>query len=139
MTLADYKVVLYRQIDGAWIAEVPAIGGCYALMDTREAALEELKRVFQLIAEGARGAGSASPHRHDPDRACLALRPGTFAGSPRRWVSSDAASQETTTAESVPTDEPSRFRCTLAERSAPSLQIKIDRRWTLHRKDTALN
>ena len=51
MTLADYKVVLYRQIDGAWIAEVPAIGGCYALMDTREAALEELKRVFQLIAE----------------------------------------------------------------------------------------
>ena len=51
MTLADYEVVLYRQLDGAWVAEVPAIGGCYALMDTREAALEELDRVFQLIAD----------------------------------------------------------------------------------------
>jgi predicted RNase H-like HicB family nuclease len=51
MTLGDYKVVLYRQLDGAWVAEVPSIGGCYALMDTREAALEEIDRVFQLIAE----------------------------------------------------------------------------------------
>lgn len=51
MTLADYKVVLYRQLDGAWVAEAPAIGGCYALMDTREAALAELERVIQLIAE----------------------------------------------------------------------------------------
>lgn len=51
MTLADYKVVVYRQLDGAWVAEVPAIGGCYALMDTREAALAELDRVFGLIAE----------------------------------------------------------------------------------------
>ena len=51
MTLSDYKVVLYRQLDGAWVAEVPAIGGCYALMDTREAALAELGRVFQIIAD----------------------------------------------------------------------------------------
>ena len=51
MTFADYKVVLYRQLDGAWVAEVPALGGCYALMDTREAALAELERVFRLIAE----------------------------------------------------------------------------------------
>ena len=36
MTLADYKIALYRQLDGAWVAEVPAIGGGYALMDTRE-------------------------------------------------------------------------------------------------------
>ena len=47
MTLADYKIVLYRQLDGAWVAEVPAVGGCYALMDTREAALTELHHVFQ--------------------------------------------------------------------------------------------
>ena len=42
MTLADYKTVLYRQEDGGWVAEVPAISGCYALMSTREEALAEL-------------------------------------------------------------------------------------------------
>ena len=45
MSLDDYKVVLYRQDDGSWVAEVPAIGGCYALMDTREAALAELDKL----------------------------------------------------------------------------------------------
>ena len=35
---------------GAWVAEVPAIGGCCALMDTRAAALTELHHVFRLIA-----------------------------------------------------------------------------------------
>ncbi len=47
----DYKIVLYRQEDGAWVAEVPAISGCYALMPTREKALAELSQVFQMIAE----------------------------------------------------------------------------------------
>ncbi len=47
----DYKIVLYRQEDGAWVAEVPAISGCYALMPTREKALAELSKVFQMISE----------------------------------------------------------------------------------------
>ena len=51
MGFDDYKVVLFRQDDGSWVAEIPAVGGCYALMDTREAALAELERVFELIAE----------------------------------------------------------------------------------------
>jgi predicted RNase H-like HicB family nuclease len=51
MSLADYKTVLYRQEDGAWVAEIPAISGCYALMPTREEALAELSDVFALIAE----------------------------------------------------------------------------------------
>ncbi len=51
MTLHDYKKVLYRQEDGSWVAEVPAIPGCYALMPTRESALDELTRVFEMIAE----------------------------------------------------------------------------------------
>jgi predicted RNase H-like HicB family nuclease len=51
MKLEDYKTVLYAQPDGAWVAEVPAIPGCYALMRTREDALRELARVFQMIAE----------------------------------------------------------------------------------------
>ena len=50
MRFDDYKVVIYRQDDGAWVAEIPALGGCYALMDTREAALAELSQVFALIA-----------------------------------------------------------------------------------------
>ena len=49
--MRDYKVVLYRQDDGSWVAEIPALGGCYALMDTREAALTELEEVFALIAK----------------------------------------------------------------------------------------
>ncbi len=51
MKLADYKRILYRQPDGAWVAEVPAIPGCYALMATREQALRKLANVFQMIAE----------------------------------------------------------------------------------------
>ena len=50
-TLHDYKTVLYRQEDGTWVAEVPAIPGCYALMPTREDALAELTEVFSMIAE----------------------------------------------------------------------------------------
>ena len=51
MKLEDYKVVLYRQQDGSWVAEIPAIAGCYALMETREGALAELSNIFRLIAE----------------------------------------------------------------------------------------
>jgi predicted RNase H-like HicB family nuclease len=51
MTLHDYKTILYRQEDGSWVAEIPAIAGCYALMPTREGALAELEKVFEMIAE----------------------------------------------------------------------------------------
>jgi len=57
----DYKTVLYRQEDGAWVAEIPAISGCYALMPTREAALKELTNVFQMIADEYREKGQALP------------------------------------------------------------------------------
>jgi predicted RNase H-like HicB family nuclease len=50
MTLDDYKVVLYRNQPAGWVAEVPAIEGCYALMPTREQALAELSQVFQMIS-----------------------------------------------------------------------------------------
>lgn len=49
--LEDYKTILYRQEDGSWAAEIPAISGCYALMPTREEALAELTKVFEMIAE----------------------------------------------------------------------------------------
>jgi predicted RNase H-like HicB family nuclease len=61
MKFEDYKVVLYRQQDGSWVAEIPAIAGCYALMETREAALAELSNVFRIIAEEYREKGLALP------------------------------------------------------------------------------
>ena len=61
MQFDDYKVVLYRQQDGSWVAEIPAISGCYALMPTREAALAELSAVFQLIADEYREKGLSLP------------------------------------------------------------------------------
>jgi predicted RNase H-like HicB family nuclease len=50
MSLDDYKVVLYRNQPNGWVAEVPAIPGCYALMPTREEALAELAGVFAAIS-----------------------------------------------------------------------------------------
>ena len=52
MGFDDYKVVLYRNHPDGWVAEVPAISGCHALMATREDALVELAQVFRLISEG---------------------------------------------------------------------------------------
>ncbi len=61
MRLEDYKTVLYRQEDGSWVAEIPAISGCYALMPTREAALAELSGVFKMISEEYAEKGLALP------------------------------------------------------------------------------
>lgn len=57
MSLEDYKIVLYRQEDNSWVAEIPAISGCYALMPTREQALQELNNVFRMISDEYREKG----------------------------------------------------------------------------------
>ena len=61
MGLEDYKIVLYRQEDSSWVAEIPTISGCHALMPTREQALEELNGVFQMISEEYREKSLALP------------------------------------------------------------------------------
>jgi predicted RNase H-like HicB family nuclease len=61
MGLEDYKTVLYRQEDGSWVAEIPAIPGCFALMDTREMALSEFAKVFAMIAEEYHQKGQTLP------------------------------------------------------------------------------
>jgi predicted RNase H-like HicB family nuclease len=61
MGLENYKIVLYRQENGSWVAEIPSIPGCYALMPTREEALAELSAVFQMIAEEYREKGLPLP------------------------------------------------------------------------------
>jgi predicted RNase H-like HicB family nuclease len=57
MSVEDYKTILYRQEDGSWVAEIPAIPGCYALMPSREEALAELSSVFEMISEEYRDKG----------------------------------------------------------------------------------
>jgi len=61
MSFEDYKIVLYRQDDGSWVAEIPSIPGCYALMTTREAALSELAAVFGMIADEYKEKGLPLP------------------------------------------------------------------------------
>ena len=57
MSVGNYKTILYRQEDGSWVAEIPAIPGCYALMPSREEALAELSSVFEMISEEYRDKG----------------------------------------------------------------------------------
>lgn len=61
MRFEDYKIILYRQENGSWVAEIPALGGCYALMKTREEALTELSNVFSMIADEYRERGQQLP------------------------------------------------------------------------------
>jgi predicted RNase H-like HicB family nuclease len=61
VSLDDYKVVLYRNQPSGWVAEIPAIPGCHALMATREEALSELSAVFRLISEEYRERGESLP------------------------------------------------------------------------------
>ena len=61
MGLDDYKLILYRNEPAGWVAEIPAIGGCYALMPTREEALAELGQVYEMIAAEYREKGASLP------------------------------------------------------------------------------
>ena len=61
MSMEDYKIILYRQENGSWVAEIPAIPGCYALMKTREEALLEVPNVFSVMEDECREKGQKLP------------------------------------------------------------------------------
>ena len=61
MSFDDYKVVLYRNQPDGWVAEIPSIAGCHALMPTAKEALAELPEVFRLIEEEHRESGQPMP------------------------------------------------------------------------------
>lgn len=61
MSFDDDNLVIYRNRPDGWVAEIPAIGGCHALMPTAEEAVTELAKVFQLIEEEDRASGRALP------------------------------------------------------------------------------
>jgi predicted RNase H-like HicB family nuclease len=55
MKFEDYEQILYPQDDGSgWVAEIPTLEACYALMRTPEEAKAELKLVFDMIMEELR-------------------------------------------------------------------------------------
>jgi predicted RNase H-like HicB family nuclease len=61
MRFDDYKLVIYRNRPDGWVAEIPAIAGCHALMPTAEEAVTELANVFRLIEEEYRESGTELP------------------------------------------------------------------------------
>jgi predicted RNase H-like HicB family nuclease len=61
MRMEDYKMILCRQEIGSWVAEIPAIPGCHALMRTREEDLAELPNVFSMMEDEYREKGRQLP------------------------------------------------------------------------------
>jgi predicted RNase H-like HicB family nuclease len=61
MGIGNCKTILYRQESGGWVKKISSIPGCYALMDTREAAFAELTEIFEMIAEEYREKGKSLP------------------------------------------------------------------------------
>ncbi len=61
MKFEDYKIILYRQENGSWVAEIPALPACYALMKTREQALAEFANVFSMMEDERREKGQQLP------------------------------------------------------------------------------
>ena len=61
MSFDDYKLVIYRNRPDGWVAEIPVIAGCHALMPTAEVAVSELAMVFRLIEEEHRANGRTLP------------------------------------------------------------------------------
>jgi predicted RNase H-like HicB family nuclease len=83
MSLDDYKVVLYRNQPSGRVAEISAIGGCYALMPTRNEAMAELEQVFAMFEAEYRETGKPLPvdtteivHAKRPRRRVSPIRRG---------------------------------------------------------------
>lgn len=61
MGLEDYKVVLYRNHSDGWVAEIPAIAGCHALVPAPEQAFAKLAELFGIIEQEYREQGKQMP------------------------------------------------------------------------------
>ena len=62
MVFEDYTVILYRQLDGSFVAEIPCLPACYALATSRSEALAELRGVFGMVADEYRSKKLELPH-----------------------------------------------------------------------------
>jgi predicted RNase H-like HicB family nuclease len=118
VSFEDYKVVLYRNQPDGWVAEIPAVPGCYALMPTREAALAELADVFEMVRAEYREAGRPLPA--DTTELVHAWRPGgrKSAGLQANWAFSRFARPVVTRDGSTPTGGRSQYPGMAAATSA---------------------
>ena len=66
MGFDDCKVVIYRNQPEGWVAEIPSLPGCHALMPTAEEALAELTTVFHMIEEKYQESGTPLPQDTTP-------------------------------------------------------------------------
>ena len=61
MNASRYKIVVHRQEDGWWVAEIPSLPACYALMPTQQEAILELEGVFDMVVEEYQAKGLPLP------------------------------------------------------------------------------
>jgi antitoxin HicB len=126
--MAAYKIILYAQEGGGWVAEIPAIGGCYALMDTRDDALQELEKVFRMIQEEYAESGKPLP----ADRTELLVHAQRDSASVPGRPASDSARPgppEATNGGTIPMVALSRFQSTLVERSGRRSSSRSSASW----------
>lgn len=56
-----YTVILEREVDGGYVASVPALPGCVSQGDTRAEALQNIREAIELYVEDCREAGDPVP------------------------------------------------------------------------------
>ena len=120
MSFDDYKVVLYRNQPDGWVAEIPAIAGCHALMPTAAAAFAELPN----DRGGAPRERQAHAARHHRNRPCLAPAPTTSVAWIPDLVSGGCARREVMNGGNTKTVELPRSPSTGGARSARPCSIE---------------
>jgi predicted RNase H-like HicB family nuclease len=56
-----YTVVLERELDGGFVASVPALPGCISQGDTRDEALANIREAIDVYIEDCQAAGDPIP------------------------------------------------------------------------------
>ena len=70
--VARRQVLLHRDAEGWWVAEVPSLAGCASQGQTRDEAIANIKEAIQGVEESLRSRGLAVP-RDDLDVALVVV------------------------------------------------------------------
>jgi predicted RNase H-like HicB family nuclease len=71
-----YKAILKREVDGGYVATVPALPGCVSQGDTRDEALRNIREAADLYIEDCLAAGDPVPN--EAGREYVELKTGTL-------------------------------------------------------------
>jgi len=61
MQTYEVEVVISKQEDGLWRAEVPGVPGCFVDEDTLEEAVQDIQEVIQIFIASYRDRGKSLP------------------------------------------------------------------------------